>query len=194
MRHPGVNSGHITGASNTPGDEPNNSPPARLSLADEGTASVSRTGVLSHLTSCTDLTLAQAEPVAASSTLLVQGVLQLVVAAVVLNKRKIHLVLDELEGAVHLVLSPSSHPASHPGSVVELVAKLVSTRRQTSCVHIRFVQVDVAVSVEDGNVVAQSSCIELRVLQKPDNSVLLVLDSLWGVEATGIVLADTDLQ
>merc|ERR1712020_864336 len=194
MRHPGINSGHIAGASNTPGDKPNNSPPARLALADEGTASISRTGVLSHLTSCTDLALAQAEPVAASSALLVQGVLQLVVAAVVLNKRKIHLVLDELEGAVHLILSPSSQPASHPGSVVELVAKLVSTRRQASCVHIRLVQVDVAVSVEDGNVVAQSSCIELRVLQKPHNSVLLVLDSLWGVEATGIVLADTDLQ
>merc|ERR550525_1139860 len=135
MRHPGVNSGHITGASNTPGDEPNNSPPARLALADEGTASVSRTGVLSHLTSCTDLALAQTEPVATSSALLVQSVLQLVVAAVVLNKRKIHLVLDELERAVHLVLSPSSHPASQPGPVDELVAKLVPTRGQASCVH-----------------------------------------------------------
>jgi hypothetical protein len=32
------------------------------------------------------------------------------------------------------------------------------------------------------------------VLEKPDNSVLLVLGRLWGVEATGIVLPDTDLQ
>jgi len=103
-------------------------------------------------------------------------------------------VLDELERAVHLVLSPSGHPASQPGPVVELVAKLVPTRGQASCVHIWLVQVDVAVSVKDGNVVAQSSCVELRVLEKPDNSVLLVLHSLWGVEATGIVLADTDLQ
>jgi len=74
------------------------------------------------------------------------------------------------------------------------VAELVSTRGQASCVHIWLVQVDVAVSVKDGNVVAQSSRVELRVLEKPDNSVLLVLDSLWGVEATGIVLTDTDLQ
>jgi len=103
-------------------------------------------------------------------------------------------VLDELERTIHFVLSPSSHPASHSGPVVELVAKLVSTRGQTSCVHIWLVQVDVAVSVKDGNVVAQSSSTELRVLEKSDNSVLLVLGSLWGVEATGIVLADTNLQ
>jgi len=103
-------------------------------------------------------------------------------------------VLDELEGAVHFVLAPSGHPAPHSGSVVELVAKLIPTRRQTSCVHIWLVEVDVPVSVEDGNVVAQSSCIELRVLEKPDNSVLLVLHSLWVVEATGIVLTNTDLQ
>ena len=74
------------------------------------------------------------------------------------------------------------------------MAKLVPTRWQASCVHIGLVEVDVAVGVKDGNVVAQSSCAELRVLEKPDNSVLLVLGSLWGVEATGIVLADTDLQ
>jgi len=74
------------------------------------------------------------------------------------------------------------------------VAKLVPTRWQASCVHIWFVEVDVAVGVKDGNVVAQSSCAELRVLEKPDNSVLLVLGRLWGVEATGIVLPDTDLQ
>ena len=102
--------------------------------------------------------------------------------------------LDQLEGAVYLVLSPSGHPAPNTGAVVELVAELVPTRGQASCVHIWLVQVDVAVSVKDGNVVAQSSCAELRVLEKPDNSVLLVLHGLGGVEATGIVLADTDLQ
>merc|ERR1719400_2942646 len=194
MRHPGVNSGDIAGASNSPSDKSNDSPPARLSLADKGAASVSCTGVLPHLASCTDLALAQAEPVATSSTLRVQSVLQLVVAAVVLNERKIHLVLDELERTVHFVLAPSSHPTPHSSPVVELVAKLIPTRRETSCVHIWVVEVDVPVSVQDGNVVAQSSCIELRVLEKPDNSVLLVLRCLWGVEATGIVLANTDLQ
>merc|ERR1711974_282251 len=107
---------------------------------------------------------------------------------------KINLVLDELEGTINLVLSPSCHPASDSCAVVELVAKLVPTRGQTSSVHIRFVQVDVAVSVKDGDVVAQSSSIQLRVLQKPDNSVLLMLGGLWGVEATGIVFANTDLQ
>ena len=74
------------------------------------------------------------------------------------------------------------------------MTKLVPTRRQASCVHIWLVQVDVTVSVKDGNVVAQSSCIELRVLEKSDDSVLLVLGSLWRVEATGVVLPDTDLQ
>merc|ERR1711974_256561 len=107
---------------------------------------------------------------------------------------KINLVLDELEGTINLVLSPSCHPASDSCAVVELVAKLVPTRGQTSSVHIRFVQVDVAVSVKNGDVVAQPSSIELRVLQKPDNSVLLMLGGLWGVEATGIVFTNTDLQ
>merc|ERR1719167_1345220 len=179
MGHPCIDSGHIAGASNTPGDKSNNSPPARLALADEGTASVSRTGVLSHLTSRTDLTLAQAEPVAASSALLVQGTLQLVVAAVVLNKRKVNLVLDELEGAVHLILAPSGHPASHSCAVVELVAELVSAGWQACGVHVRLVQVDVPVRVKQRNVVAQPSCVELRVLEQPDHGVLLVLDGLW---------------
>merc|ERR1712172_114118 len=194
MRHPGVDSRHITCTSNTPSNKTNNCPPARLSLADKRASSISCAGILPHLTSCTDLALTQSEPVATSSALRVQRVLQLVVAAVVLNERKIHLMLDELERTIHFVLSPPGHPASHPSAVVELVAKLVSTRGQTSRVHIWLVQVDVAVSVKDGNVVAQSSRIELRVLEKPDDGVLLVLGSLWGVEATGIILANTDLQ
>merc|ERR1711971_1347476 len=194
MWHPGVDSRHITCASNTPSNKPNDCPPARLSLADKRTSSISCAGVLPHLTSCTDLALTQSEPVATSSALCVQRVLQLAVTAVVLDERKIHLMLDELERTIHFVLPPYSHPASHSGAVVELVAKLISTRGQTSCVRIWLVQVDVAVSVKDGNVVAQSSRTELGMLEKSDDSVLFVLGSLWGVEATGIVLADTDLQ
>ena len=194
MRHPGVDSRNIACTSNTPSDKSNNSPPPGLTLANERAAPVSSAGILPNLTSGTDLALAEAEPVATSCALGIQGVLQLVVAAVVLNQRKINLVLDELEGTINLVLSPSCHPASHPSAVVELVVKLIPTRGQTSSVHIRFVQVDVAVSVKDGDVVAQPSSIELRVLQKPDNSVLLMLGGLWGVEATGIVFANTDLQ
>merc|ERR1719323_2281327 len=44
------------------------------------------------------------------------------------------------------------------------------------------------------NVVAQPSCVELRVLEQPDHGVLLVLDGLWGVEAACVVLANTDFQ
>ena len=125
---------------------------------------------------------------------MVQGALQLVVAAVVLNERKVDLVLDELEGAVHLVLAPSGHPASHSCAVVELVAELVSAGWQARGVHVRLVQVDVPVRVKERNVVAQPSCVELRVLEQPDHGVLLVLDGLWGVEAACVVLANTDFQ
>ena len=125
---------------------------------------------------------------------MVQGTLQLVVAAVVLNERKVDLVLDKLEGAVHLVLAPSGHPASHSCAVVELVAELVSAGWQARSVHVRLVQVDVPVRVKERNVVAQPSCVELRVLEQPDHGVLLVLDGLWGVEAACVVLANTDFQ
>ena len=163
-------------------------------MTDKGTSSVSRASVLPHLASSADLALAQAEPVPTSSTLLVQSALQLVVAAVVLNERKVDLVLDELEGAVHLILAPSGHPASHSCAVVELVAKLVSAGWQARGVHVRLVQVDVPVRVKQRNVVAQPSCVELRVLEQPDHGVLLVLDGLWGVEAACVVLANTDFQ
>ena len=74
------------------------------------------------------------------------------------------------------------------------MAKLVPTRRQASRVHIRLVEVDVAVGVKDGNVVAQSSRIELRVFEAPDNIVLFMPAGLWGVEPTCVVLSNTDLQ
>ena len=74
------------------------------------------------------------------------------------------------------------------------MAELVSTRGQASCVHIWLVQVDVAVGVQDGNVVAQSSFVELRVLETPDNVVLIMPAGLWWVEATGVILTNTDLQ
>ena len=125
---------------------------------------------------------------------MVQGTLQLVVAAVVLNERKVNLVLDELEGAVHLILAPSGHPASRSGPVVELVAKLVATRGQARGVHVRLVQVDVTICVNDGNVVAQPPSIELRMGQNPSNSVLLMSDGLWRREPTGVILANSDLQ
>ena len=194
VRHPGVDSRNIACTSNTPSDKSNNSPPPGLTLANERAAPVSSAGILPNLTSGTDLALAEAEPVATSCALGIQGTLQLVVAAVVLNQRKINLVLDELEGTINLVLSPSCHPASHPSAVVELVAKLILTRGQTSSVHIRFVQVDVAVSVKDGDVVAQPSSIELRVLEMSDNVVLIMSAGLWGVEAACVVFANTDFQ
>ena len=102
--------------------------------------------------------------------------------------------LNHLEGAIDRVLPPSGHPASHPGPVVELVAKLVATRGQARGIHVRLVQVDVTICVNDGNVVAQPPSIELRMGQNPSNSVLLMSESLWRREPTRVILANSDLQ
>ena len=71
--------------------------------------------------------------------------------------------LNHLERAIDRVLAPSGHPASRSGAVVELVAKLVATRGQARGIHVRLVQVDVTICVDDGNVVAQPPSIELRM-------------------------------
>ena len=102
--------------------------------------------------------------------------------------------LNHLERAIDRVLPPSGHPASRAGPVVELVAKLVATRGQARGIHVRLVQVDVTICVNDGNVVAQPPSIELRMGQNPSNSVLLMSDGLWRREPTGVILANSDLQ
>jgi len=102
--------------------------------------------------------------------------------------------LNHLERAIDRVLPPSGHPASRSGPVVELVAKLVATRGQARGIHVRLVQVDVTICVNDGNVVAQPPSIELRMGQNPSNSVLLMSDGLWRREPTRVILANSDLQ
>ena len=102
--------------------------------------------------------------------------------------------LNHLERAIDRVLPPSGHPASRSGPVVELVAKLVATRGQARGIHVRLVQVDVTICVNDGNVVAQPPSIELRMGQNPSNCVLLVSHGLRRREPTRVILANSDLQ
>jgi len=101
--------------------------------------------------------------------------------------------LNELEGAIKLILAPSSHPATYPSTVIELVVKLVVTRWQASSVHIRTVQVDIPVHIEDSNIVIKPAGVELVVLEKPCDCILLVWDYLWVIESTGIILSNPHL-
>ena len=50
------------------------------------------------------------------------------------------------------------------------------------------------ISVEESDVVAESAGVELWVLEDPDHGVLLVVDLLGGVEATGVPLTNTNFQ
>ena len=61
--------------------------------------------------------------------------------------------LDELEGAIELILSPPGHPAPNPGTVIKLVVKLVVTRGQAGSVHIRTVKTNIPVNIQEGNIV-----------------------------------------
>jgi len=192
--HPGIDPGHVAGTPHTPGDEAHHSPPARLGLAHQWAATVSCAGVLAHLSSSTDFAWAQAESVPTAWPLSLQGHLQPRVAMCTVNQGQVHLVLDELEAAINLILTPASHPTPHPGSVLELEVKLVSTGGETGSVHIRVVKVDVPVGVEDGDVIAKPASMELRVLEQPGDCVLLMVYCLRSIEAAGIIFAHTDLQ
>jgi len=74
------------------------------------------------------------------------------------------------------------------------VIKHVVTRWQTRGVHIGTAQVNVPVSVEESDVIAESASVELRVLEDPDHCVLLVVKLLRGIEATGVPLTNSHLQ
>jgi len=101
--------------------------------------------------------------------------------------------LDKLEGAIKLILAPSSHPAPYTSTVTELVVKLVVTRWQASSVHIRTVQVDIPVNIEDGNIVIKSARVELVVFKQSCDCVLLMLNFLWVIESTGIIFPNPHL-
>ena len=88
--------------------------------------SISSTGVLPYLTSSTHLRPVQREKptliwFVPSPVVFSQGSFQLWLACGVINERKVHFVLFELEVATYLVLSPSCDPAACASAVTELV-------------------------------------------------------------------------
>lgn len=194
MGESGIDARHVAGTADAPSDKADHSPPAGQGLADEGAATVPGARVLPHLAASTDLALAQLEPVPTARPLPVQGILQLVVAVIVADQGQVHLVLDELEGSVDLILAPAGDPAPQAGSVVELVGKLVLAGGQACCVNISLVQVDVGLRIKDGNVIAEPASVEFGVLEEPGHGVLDMVAGLGSIEATGIVFANTDLQ
>ena len=65
---------------------------------------------------------------------------------------------------------------------------------QAGRVDVGVAQVDVAVGVEEGDVATESAGGELRVLQDPDDGVLLVVELLGVVEPAGVPLSHSGLQ
>jgi len=53
--HPGVDTGHVAGAADAPGDQAHHRPAARLGLTDQRRAAVAGTGVLTNLSTSADL-------------------------------------------------------------------------------------------------------------------------------------------
>ena len=65
---------------------------------------------------------------------------------------------------------------------------------QAGRVDVGVAEVDVPVGVEESDVVAESAGGELRMLQDPDDGVLLVVELLGAVEAAGVPLSHSGLQ
>ena len=103
-------------------------------------------------------------------------------ALITWHQRQVNLLGDELEAAINLVLAPPRHVTPDPGPIAEDVVKLVVTRGQTSSVDVGMVDVDVSVSVEDGDVVAESGGAHAGVLEDPDHGVLLMSLLLRSIE------------
>ena len=110
------------------------------------------------------------------------------------NQRQINLLGDELECSINLVLAPASHVASDTRSITEDVVELIVTRWQAGGVDIWVVQVNISVSIEEGNVIAESSSSKLWVLENPDNCVLLMVESFRRVETTSIPFSNSNFQ
>ena len=102
--------------------------------------------------------------------------------------------LDELKVSGELVLAPASHVTPHTSPVTEQEVELVVTGGQAGRVDVGTVEADVSVHVEDGEVVVQPGETHVGVLQDPRDGVLLVVDLLGGVEATGVPLTNSDFQ
>merc|ERR1719412_1622616 len=194
VRNINVDTRELRGTSNAPGDETDHGPSTRLSLTDERRSSISSTGVLANLSSSTDLTGVQLEPVANSGLPRVQSSLQLGLALSGGDKREIDLPWDELELAVHLILAPASHVASHSSPVAEQEVELVVAGGQAGRVHVGAVEADGSGHVEDGEVVVQPGETHAWVFEDPGHGVLLVSHRLGSIEACGVPLTHSDLQ
>merc|ERR1719412_2994880 len=189
-----IDSREIRGTSNTPGHQTHHCPSPRLSLTNERRPSISSAGVLPNLSPSTDLTGVQLEPVSYSGLLGVESNLQLSLALSGRDEREIHLLGDELELAVHLVLPPASHVAPHTCPVTEQEVELIVTGGETGGVHVGMVEADVSVHVEDGEVVVQPGETHVGVLEDPGDGVLLMSLRLGSIEACGVPLTNSDLQ
>ena len=65
---------------------------------------------------------------------------------------------------------------------------------QAGRVDVGVAEIDVPVGVEEGDVAAESAGGELRVLQDPDDGVLLVVELLGVVEPASVPLSHSGLQ
>ena len=119
VRDPHINSRSLRSTTDPPGHQTHHGPSARLSLTDQRRSSISSAGVLTNLSSSTDLTGVQLEPVSHSGLLGVESSLQGGVAAEVVHQRKGDFVLDELEVSSELVFTPASYVTPHSTSVTE---------------------------------------------------------------------------
>ena len=93
-----------------------------------------------------------------------------------------------------LILAPASNKTPHTRAIAELVVKLVSTGWETSSVHIRMVEVDISVNIEDSKVIAETSIAHLWVLQDPGHCVFLMRLNFRGIKTRGIVFSYSDFK
>ena len=124
----------------------------------------------------------------------VESKLESGLALITWHQRQVNLLGDELEAAINLVLAPPSHVTPAPGTIAEDVVKLVVTGGQTGGVDVGEAQVNVPVSVEKGDVIAQSSLVELRMFQDSDDSVLFMVELFRTIKTTGIPFSNTYFQ
>ena len=134
------------------------------------------------------------ESVSGSLSLVVKSSFQSVVTSLWWNKWKGNFFLDKLECSIDFIFAPTSHPTSDSGTVTEDVVELIVTRWQAGGVDIWVVQVNISVSVQKRNVIAQSSLVELRMFQDSDDSVLFMVELFRTIKTTGIPFSNTYFQ
>merc|ERR1719471_574771 len=189
-----IDSRKVRGTSNAPGHQTHHCPSPRLSLTDQRRSSISSAGVLTNLSSSTDLTGVQLEPVSHSGLLSVESSLQGGVAAEVVHQRKVDFVLDELEVSSELVFPPASYVTPHSTSVTELVAELVPAGGETGRVNVAVVEVHPLAQSQYGQVVTETFRVEPGVGDGADHVVLLVFILLRPLVSAGVILTNPDLQ